>query len=160
MLIPARRTPVGASSDTILFTIEPFQILLSLHHLSRDQRPSRGARRQEPISLSIVITGHHRSVKAHFVSDSQYLVRLDCSETFGPAAATNRQKREDVMNHSMYSADRATHLKIVVIGLLCATVVAVIGIFAHVDSNIDLGTVALVKAGQPTTLSGQVPTIR
>jgi hypothetical protein len=64
------------------------------------------------------------------------------------------------MNHSMYSADRVTHLKIVVTGLLCATVVAVIGIFAHVDSNIDLGTAALVKAGQPTTLSGQVPTIR
>ncbi len=64
------------------------------------------------------------------------------------------------MTHSMYSADRATHLKIVVIGLLCAIVVAVIGIFAHVSSNIDLGTAALVKAGQPTTLSGSVPAIR
>jgi hypothetical protein len=63
------------------------------------------------------------------------------------------------MNHSMYSADRSTHLKIVVIGLLCATAVAVVGIFAHV-SDIDLGTAALVKAGQPTTLSGHVPTIR
>jgi hypothetical protein len=63
------------------------------------------------------------------------------------------------MNHSMYSADRATHLKIVVIGLLCATVVAVVGIFAHVG-DLDLGTAALVKAGQPTTMSGQVPTIR
>jgi hypothetical protein len=63
------------------------------------------------------------------------------------------------MNHSMYSADRGTHLKIVVIGLLCATAVAAIGIFAHV-SDIDLGTAALVKAGQPTTLSGQPPTIR
>jgi hypothetical protein len=63
------------------------------------------------------------------------------------------------MNHSMYSADRSTHLKIVVIGLVCATLVAVIGIFAHV-SDIDLGTAALVKAGQPTTLSGHVPTIR
>jgi hypothetical protein len=63
------------------------------------------------------------------------------------------------MNHSMYGADRSTHLKIVVIGLLCATLVAVIGIFAHV-SDIDLGTAALVKAGQPTALSGHVPTIR
>jgi hypothetical protein len=44
--------------------------------------------------------------------------------------------------------------------LLCAIVVAVIGIFAHVSSNIDLGTAALVKAGQPTTLSGNVPAIR
>jgi hypothetical protein len=63
------------------------------------------------------------------------------------------------MNHSMYSADRGTHLKIVVIGLLCATLVAFVGIFAHV-STIDLGTAALVKAGQPTTVSGHIPTIR
>jgi hypothetical protein len=64
------------------------------------------------------------------------------------------------MNHSMYSADRGTHLKIVVIGLLCATVVAVIGIFAQVGS-VDLGTDVLVKsAGQPTAISGQTPTIR
>jgi hypothetical protein len=60
----------------------------------------------------------------------------------------------------MYSADRGTHLKIVVLGLICATMVAVVGIFAHVSSNIDLGTATLVKAGQPTTLSGQAPTIR
>jgi hypothetical protein len=36
-----------------------------------------------------------------------------------------------------------------------------VGIFAHVSSNIDLSTSALVKAGTPTTLSsGQAPTIR
>ena len=64
------------------------------------------------------------------------------------------------MNHSIYSADRATHLKIVVIGLLCAILVAAVGIFAHVSSNIDLGTAALVKAGRPTTLSGNIPAIR
>jgi hypothetical protein len=64
------------------------------------------------------------------------------------------------MNHSMYSADRGTHLKIVVLGLLCATAVAVVGIFANV-SNLDLGTTALVKAGQPTAVSStQAPTIR
>jgi hypothetical protein len=66
---------------------------------------------------------------------------------------------EAAMNHSMYSADRATHLKIVVIGLLCATVVAVVGIFSHIN-DINLGTETLVKAGQPTTFSGQSPTIR
>jgi hypothetical protein len=64
------------------------------------------------------------------------------------------------MNHSMYGADRATHLKIVVIGLLCALVVAAIGIFAHISSNIDLGTAALIKAGRPTSLGGDIPTIR
>jgi hypothetical protein len=64
------------------------------------------------------------------------------------------------MNHSMYSADRGTHLKIVVIGLLCATVVAAVGLFAHIGSDLDLGTAALVKAGQPTTMSGRLPDIR
>ena len=63
------------------------------------------------------------------------------------------------MNHSIYSADRRTHLKIVVVGLLGATVVAVIATFAHV-SDIDLGTAPLVKAGQTTTLSGRLPAIR
>jgi hypothetical protein len=63
------------------------------------------------------------------------------------------------MNHSMYSADRRTHLKIVVIGLLCAILVAAVGIFAHV-SDVDLGTAPLVKAGQPTTVSGRLPAIR
>jgi len=64
------------------------------------------------------------------------------------------------MSHSMYNADRGTHLKIVVIGLACATLVAAVGIFAHVGSTIDLGTAPLVKAGQPTELSGRLPTIR
>jgi hypothetical protein len=64
------------------------------------------------------------------------------------------------MNHSMYSADRGTHLKIVVIGLICATVVAMVGVFAHVGSDLDLGTAAVVKAGQPTTVSGHIPNIR
>jgi hypothetical protein len=63
------------------------------------------------------------------------------------------------MNHSMYSADGRTHLKIVVIGLLCATLVAAVGIFAHVG-DVDLGTAPLVKAGQPTALSGRLPAIR
>ncbi len=63
------------------------------------------------------------------------------------------------MSHSMYNADRSTHLKIVVLGLLCATLVAVVGIFANV-SQIDLGATPLVKAGQPTIVSGKLPTIR
>ena len=57
------------------------------------------------------------------------------------------------MNHSIYSADRRTHLKIIIVGLLCAVVVAAIGAFAHVQ-DLDLGTAQLVKAGQPTAMSG------
>jgi hypothetical protein len=59
----------------------------------------------------------------------------------------------------MYNADRGTHLKILIVGLLCATLVAFIGIFAHIDS-IDLGTAPLVKAGHSTAVSGQLPAIR
>jgi hypothetical protein len=63
------------------------------------------------------------------------------------------------MNHSMYSADGRTHLKIVIVGLLCATMVAAVGIFAHI-SDVDLGTAPLVKAGQSTAVSGHLPAIR
>jgi hypothetical protein len=77
----------------------------------------------------------------------------------GPAAALIRRKREVALNHSMYSADRRTHLKIILIGLLCATIVAAVGIFANVR-DIDLGTAPLVKAGQPTAVSGRLPAIR
>jgi hypothetical protein len=59
----------------------------------------------------------------------------------------------------MYNADRRTHLKIVVVGLLCATLVAAVGVFAHV-SDVDLGTAPLVKAGQPTAISGHLPAVR
>ena len=73
--------------------------------------------------------------------------------------SANMAENRGVMNHSMYGADRRTHLKIVVVGLLCATLVAAVGIFAHV-SDVDLGTAPLVKAGQPTALSGRLPAIR
>jgi hypothetical protein len=63
------------------------------------------------------------------------------------------------MGHSMYSADRGTHLKIVVVGLACATLVAAVGIFARVNS-IDLGTAPIFKAGEPTQMSGGLPAIR
>jgi hypothetical protein len=63
------------------------------------------------------------------------------------------------MNHSIYTADFRTHLKIVVVGLLCGVLVMAIGTFAHLG-DIDLGTAPLVKAGQSTTLSGRLPAIR
>ena len=50
------------------------------------------------------------------------------------------QKREVAMNHSMYSADGRTHLKIVVIGLLCATLVAAVGIFGVMNYSVTLRT--------------------
>ena len=63
------------------------------------------------------------------------------------------------MNYSMNSADRNTHLKIVVVGLLSATLVALVATFAHV-SDIALGTAPIVKAGHSTAMSGRLPAIR
>jgi hypothetical protein len=63
------------------------------------------------------------------------------------------------MNHSIYSADRATHLKIVVVALVAATAVAGIGIAARMSAptasrqaQIE-AKIPLVKAGQPMTVS-------
>jgi hypothetical protein len=70
------------------------------------------------------------------------------------AVATNWEPQ---MNHSMYSADHRTHLKIVVVGFICAALVAAVGTFARIG---DLGTAPLVKAGQATVVSGGLPAIR
>ena len=61
------------------------------------------------------------------------------------------------MNWSMYTADRATHLKIVLVGLATALLIAVIGISAQ---QLNLGTDILtaqaptvIKAGGPVVFS-------
>ncbi len=64
------------------------------------------------------------------------------------------------MNHSFYSADRTTHLKIVVVALLAATAVAGIGISSRISSGdqfADAQRVQIIKAGKPVmvTASGQ-----
>ena len=63
------------------------------------------------------------------------------------------------MNHSIYGADRRTHLKIIIVGLLSAVVVAAVGAFARV-SDLDLGTAPIVKAGQSMNLTGGLRVIR
>jgi hypothetical protein len=63
------------------------------------------------------------------------------------------------MNHSMYGADRGTHIKIVAVGVLFAVMLAAVGLFARVD-GLDLGTAPLVKAGQPAVVSGNVAVVR
>jgi hypothetical protein len=64
------------------------------------------------------------------------------------------------MNHSIYSADRATHVKIVVVALVCATAVAGIAIGARVTS-VTTGTSVerlqgsgpVVRASRPITVT-------
>jgi len=58
------------------------------------------------------------------------------------------------MNHSIYSADRATHLKIVVVALIAG--IAVVGLGISARSNADDGytqTARVMKAGKPVTVT-------
>jgi hypothetical protein len=58
------------------------------------------------------------------------------------------------MNHSIYSADRSTHIKIVVLALFAAIAVAGLGIAAR--SNSDDGyaqTARVIKAGKPVVVT-------
>jgi hypothetical protein len=69
------------------------------------------------------------------------------------------------MNWSLYTADRTTHLKIVVVGLAAALLIAVIGISAR---ELNLGTdimaaqgPTVIRAGGPVVVTdGSVTTIR
>ncbi|HET7680046.1 MAG TPA: hypothetical protein VFK79_07935 [Xanthobacteraceae bacterium] len=72
------------------------------------------------------------------------------------------------MNHSIYGADRLTHLKIVVVALIGATVVAGVGIAAR-DTAItpDVATagrqelVPIIRAGQPVVVGDrEISTVR
>ena len=55
------------------------------------------------------------------------------------------------MNYSIYSADRATHLKIVVIALAASIGIACFGIAAHFEAGDQYSQTALVvKAGKPS----------
>jgi hypothetical protein len=56
------------------------------------------------------------------------------------------------MNHSIHSADRATHLKIVVVALVAGIAVAALGITAR--TNVDYSQTAhVIKAGKPVMVT-------
>ena len=57
------------------------------------------------------------------------------------------------MNHSIYSADRSTHLKIVVVALVAAIAVAGFGISARTSSDGYTQTAGVLKAGKPITVT-------
>jgi hypothetical protein len=57
------------------------------------------------------------------------------------------------MNHSIYSADRTTHLKIVVVALVAGIAVAGLGISARSSSDDYMQTAHVIKAGQPMAIS-------
>jgi hypothetical protein len=60
------------------------------------------------------------------------------------------------MNHSLLSADRNTHLKIVTVALIAAIAVVAVGITAHVSqggATADAKSSLIVKAGKPATFT-------
>jgi hypothetical protein len=65
----------------------------------------------------------------------------------------------------MYSADRGTHLKIVVVGLAAAVMISVIGIAAReLNLGVDVMTTqnpTVIKAGGPVVFTDRTaPTVR
>ena len=64
------------------------------------------------------------------------------------------------MNHSIHSADRTTHLKIVVVALVAGIAVAAFGISARTNADYSQ-TAHVVKAGKPVAVtSSGASTIR
>jgi hypothetical protein len=57
------------------------------------------------------------------------------------------------MNHSIHSADRATHLKIVVIALVAGILVAGFGIASRSTTSDYTQTARVIKAGKPVTVT-------
>jgi hypothetical protein len=56
------------------------------------------------------------------------------------------------MNHSIHSADRSTHLKIVVVALAAGMAVAGFGISARSNSG-NTETAHVIKAGKPVAVT-------
>ena len=56
------------------------------------------------------------------------------------------------MNHSIHSADRSTHLKIVVVALVAGIAVAAFGISARTNQDYSQ-TAHVIKAGKPVAVT-------
>ena len=58
------------------------------------------------------------------------------------------------MNHSIYGADRTTHLKAVIVALIAGILVAGFGILTHNSSDEGLTqTARVMKAGKPVMVT-------
>ena len=65
------------------------------------------------------------------------------------------------MNHSIHSADRTTHLKIVVVALVAGIAVAAFGISARTSVSDFTQTAHVLKAGKPVVVtSSNLSTVR
>lgn len=83
--------------------------------------------------------------KAEMAERRSHLPDLDGATRGGPCG------REATMSHSMYRADRTTHIKVVVVGLVCATVVVIVGLTARL-SDLTVAS-AITRAGVPAVVT-------
>jgi hypothetical protein len=64
------------------------------------------------------------------------------------------RRQETSMNHSIYSADRTTHLKVVIVALIAGILVAGFGISMRNSSDEGLTqTARVMKAGKPVMIT-------
>jgi hypothetical protein len=64
-------------------------------------------------------------------------------------------------NFSLLGANRLTHLKVVMVALVCATLVVGVGFAARVTDGAGTATATVVKPGKPlTATAGEPRTIR
>jgi hypothetical protein len=63
-----------------------------------------------------------------------------------------QRRQEASMNHSIHSADRATHLKIVVVALVAGIAVAGFAISARTNPDYNQSA-RVIKAGKPVVLT-------
>jgi hypothetical protein len=83
------------------------------------------------------------NLRNHPETDAAY---SSCQQSGGKHA------QEAWMNHSIHSADRSTHLKIVVVALVAGIAVAAVGISARTSSD-NNQTAQVVKAGKPVAVT-------
>jgi hypothetical protein len=64
------------------------------------------------------------------------------------------RRLEASMNHSIYSADRSTHVKVVAVALVAGIAVATVGLSARLNSDDGYAqTARVIKAGKPVTVT-------
>lgn len=77
-----------------------------------------------------------------------------------PDKTDRKGRRETLMNHSIYSADRSTHLKIVVVALIAGIAVAGFSISARNSSDEGFTqTARVVKAGKPVAITSSTTSL-
>jgi len=69
----------------------------------------------------------------------------------------NEGYSEGSMNHSFYSADRTTHLKIVVVALVAGIALAGIATSSRISSGAE--SAGVVKAGKPVAVTSSTLTL-